>query len=173
MRRARTLAELILLLYRAMLLAIWVVAVLGVLVSIIEIGGGREGWWLDDGVILAVAGLASIGFFVRARSNWRRALARPIPDHGLKAWLWRQPGWRLALIIWAFQLTAAGLVVAGLAALTDSRGLAAFTQSRAPQFLAVSLALVVIGMAFTAAGQAAAWCVIRQRQTQGSSAAPS
>jgi hypothetical protein len=131
-----------------MLVAVWAVVVFGVVVS----------------VILALAGLAGVGFLVRARSNWRRALARPIPDHGLNGWLWRQPGWRLALIIWAFQVTAAGLIVVGLAYFMHSRGLAASTHGRAPQFPAASMAVVVIGMAVTAVGQAAAWCVIRRRQ---------
>ena len=171
MRRTRTAAELMLLLYSVMLVTVWAVVVLGVVGSVIEIGGRREGAWLVGAVILALAGLGGIGFFLRARSSWRRALARPIPDHGLKGWLWRQPGWQLALIIWAFQLTAVGLVVAGFAPFIHSGGLAAFTHSRAPQFLAVSLAVVVIGMAVTAVGQAAAWCVIRQRQTEASSAA--
>jgi hypothetical protein len=170
LRRTRTAAELILPIYSVMLVAVWAVVVLGAVGSVIEIGGRREGAWLVGAVILALAGLAGIGFLLRALSSWRRALARPIPDHGLKGWLWRQPGWRLALIIWAFQLTAVGLVVAGFARFTHG-GLAAFTHSRAPQFLAVSLAVVVIGMAVTAVGQAAEWCVIRQRQTEASSAA--
>jgi hypothetical protein len=121
LRRTRTGAELILLLYRAMLLAIWAVVVLGLVASIIEIGGRREGPWLDGAVILALGALATIGFFRRARTKWRRALACPIPDRGLKAWLWRQPGWRLALIVWAFQLTALGLVVVGPAAFISPR----------------------------------------------------
>ena len=152
-----------LLLYSVMLVTVWAVVVLGVVGSVIEIGGRREGAWLVGAVILALAGLAGIGFFLRARSSWRRALARPIPDRGLKAWLWRQPGWRLALIIWACQLAAVAVVVVGLAALTHIVVLS--------PFLAVSLAALVIGMAVTAAGQAAAWCVIRQRQAEGSSAA--
>jgi len=157
MRQTRTAAELILLLYRSMVAVIWAAVVLAVVASIIELGGHREGQWLDGAVIFALAALATIGVFRRGRANWRRALVRPIPDRGLKAWLWRQPGWRLALIVWAFELTAVGLAVLG--------GLAAFAGNRElTPFLAVSLAVMVIGTAFTAVGQAAAWCVIRQRQ---------
>src|SRR5258707_9521434 len=155
LRRTRTAGELMLLLYSVKLLTVWAVVVLGVVGSVIEIGGRREGAWLVGAVILALAGLAGIGFFLRGRSSWRRALARPIPDHGLKGWLWRQPGWRLALIIWAFQLTAVGLVVAGFAPFIHSGGLAAFTHSRAPQFLSVSFAGLGIGLGGSRGGRGA------------------
>jgi hypothetical protein len=68
----------------------------------------------------------------------------------------------LVLLIWTFQLVAVGGVEVVLVDFTPNFG------HEPTLFFATTFAILAIGMAFTAVGQAACWSVIRQRKTEGS-----
>lgn len=86
-------AEIVLVLYWGVVAAIWVFLMIDVVAVTIRTTG--VGACL---IVLIILGSASIGVTWRARSSWRRSLARPIPDCGPSGLLWRQPGWLLALL---------------------------------------------------------------------------
>src|SRR5258706_12546637 len=78
LRRTRTAAELMLLLYSVMLVTGWAGVVLGVVGSVIEIGGRREGPWHAGAVFRDLAGLAGNEFCLLDASPQGRALGRPL-----------------------------------------------------------------------------------------------
>lgn len=144
-----TAAEIILVLYWGVIAVMWALVVIGVVALIIRVIPAGGAWLLA----LIILGSVITGFAWRARRTWRRSLARPIPDRGLRGWLWRQPGWRLALLFGAFYLLATiGGVQLGI--LVHMRPLPG-----------PGLVLLAACAAFLAVGQAAGWCVRRQRQT--------
>lgn len=143
-----TVAEIILVLYWGVIVVTWASVVIGAVALIIR-GISVGSAWLLASIILT---LVNIGFIWRARRNWRRSLARPVPDRGLNGWLWQQSGWRLALLFGALYLLATiGAVRLGVT--VHKRPL--------PDLALVLLATYAVVLAV---GQAAGWCVRRQRQ---------
>jgi hypothetical protein len=142
-----TAAEIILVLYWGLIGVTWVYVVIGMASAIRNSGSGAGA----ELVALVIVGLASVGFVWRARSSWRRMQARPIPDHGLNGWLWRQPGWLLALLFGAlYYLPTVGVIA-----------LSVYQRDISPGFW---LVLLITCPAVLAVGQAAGRCVTRQHQ---------
>jgi hypothetical protein len=143
-----TTAEIALVLYWGVLGAIWVFLMIDVVTVTIRTTG--VGSCL---LVLIILGSASIGFIWRARSSWRRSLARPIPDRGPSGWLWRQPGSLLALLFgMLFYLATIGGIQLG--DLVYNHG----------SLQGFGLVLLATFPALLAIGQAARWCIRRERQ---------
>ena len=143
-----TIAEIILVLYWGVVAAIWVFLAIDVPAVTIRTTGEGAGL-----LVLIIVGAAGIGFIWRARSSWRRSLARPIPDRGISGWLWHQSGWLLTLLfgLLFYLATIGGIQLGDLV----------YNHGPLPGF---GLALLATFPAFLAIGQAARWCVRRERQ---------
>jgi hypothetical protein len=149
-KQPKSAAEVVLVLYLAALLVIWCAAVVSVIALVIA-GAGSGGWPI--GILLvglaAVVTLAVVGL---ARRNWRLAVQRPAPDRGLGGWLARQPGPRLAVVIWGFY---------AVVALTIGLAVSSYTPGGLPWRVVPTLLIVA---AFPAVGQAAQARVLSQRR---------
>jgi len=144
-----TAAEIIVVLYWGLMAVTWAFVVIGIVTTIHDSGSGLGA----DLIALTILGSASVGFVWRARSSWRRMQDRPIPDRGLNGWMWRQPGWHMALLFGAFYY----LPTIGVIALTHI----VYNRNASPGFW---LVILIAGPAVLAVGQAAGRCVTRQRQ---------
>jgi hypothetical protein len=143
-----TTAEIIVALYRSVVAAIWVFLAFDVVAATVRAAGGGA-----CVLILIILGAAGIASTWRARSGWRRWLARPIPDRGLSGRLWHQPGWLLALLFgMLFYLATIGGITLG--DLVYSHG----------PLPGIGLVLLTTFPAFLGTGQAARWCVRRECQ---------
>jgi len=145
-----TAAEIILRLYWLVMTAVWAFLVVDVIALVIRMTPGVRASLL----VLIILTFVSIIFIWAVRSGWRRSLARPIPDHGIRGWFWRQPGWRLLMLFAACYLLP--VIVIQLDVIARYR----WPLSESAMALLASCAV------FLAAGQAAGWCVRRQRQRE-------